>query len=182
MSRPRLIDRDGVLDAALAIADESGLDAVTMRAVAQRLQVTQMALYRHVENKAGLLDGLVERLLLEMAVERGAGSWQSHLEEMARAVRATARRHPAVFPLLLQLPANTPLAQQVRDRARSELADAGVASARVASAERLLSTAVLGFAASEALGRFRGLSEQDIDGDFALLLRMLADGLRAFGG
>jgi len=49
-----------VLDAALALADESGLGAVTMHAVATRLGVTPMALYRHVGDKAALLDGLVE--------------------------------------------------------------------------------------------------------------------------
>ncbi|HEY5013008.1 MAG TPA: TetR family transcriptional regulator, partial [Acidimicrobiia bacterium] len=51
MARPRQIDRAAVLRASLAIADKRGIDALTMQAVAERLGVTPMALYRHVENK-----------------------------------------------------------------------------------------------------------------------------------
>src|SRR3954468_4228686 len=66
MARPRVIDRRLVLEASLAIADADGLDAVTMGAVARRLGVTPMALYRHVANKGDLLDGVVESLLDEI--------------------------------------------------------------------------------------------------------------------
>jgi len=178
MARPQLIDREAVLDEALAVADEHGLEAVTMRAVADRLQVTQMALYRHVANKADLLDGLVERLLGELPAPDIGLPWDIQLQTMAQGVRTTARRHPGVFPLLLQLPANTVSARGVRDRVRAALLEAGVPEDRVASAERLMSTSVLGFAASEALGRFRGLSRAEIDRDFALLQQMLVAGLQ----
>ena len=57
--KARRIDRARVLAEALAMADEQGLDAVTMAGVAERLGVTPMALYRHVANKADLLDGVV---------------------------------------------------------------------------------------------------------------------------
>ena len=65
MGRAPQISREAVLAAALRLADEQGLDAVTMHAVARRLQVTPMALYRHVDDKNALLDGLVEMLLTE---------------------------------------------------------------------------------------------------------------------
>ena len=55
-----------MLAASLQLADEQGLAAITMQAVADRLGVTPMALYRHVTNKADLLDGLVESILLEV--------------------------------------------------------------------------------------------------------------------
>ena len=178
MARPQLIDRQAVLDAALAVADEHGLEAVTMRAVGDRLQVTQMALYRHVENKADLLDGLVERLLYELPAPDAGLPWEVRLETMAAGVRCIARRHAGVFPLLLQLPTNTRPARGVRDRVRAALSEAGVHAERIGSAERLISTAVLGFAASEALGRFRGLSRAEINQDFDLLQRMLLAGLQ----
>jgi len=178
MARPPLIDREAVLDVALAVADEYGLEAVTMRAVADRLQVTQMALYRHVANKADLLDGLVERLLAELPAPDVDLPWVVQLRTMADGVRRTARRHAGVFPLLLQLPTNTRSALGVRDRVRVALSEAGVPDQRVASAERLVSTAVLGFAASEALGRFRGLSRAEVDRDFTLLQQMLLAGLQ----
>ena len=62
MGRAPQISREAVLDAALRLADEQGLEAVTMHAVARRLNVTPMALYRHVDDKNALLDGLVEVL------------------------------------------------------------------------------------------------------------------------
>ena len=65
MGRPARIDRGQVLAEALALADEEGLEALTMTALAERLGVTPMALYRHVANKADLLDGVVEVLLTE---------------------------------------------------------------------------------------------------------------------
>ena len=58
--------RQEILDAALGLADEGGLDAVSMRAVAQRVGVTAMALYPHFSGKEALLDGLVGRVLADL--------------------------------------------------------------------------------------------------------------------
>ena len=65
MGRVPQISRAAVLDAALWLADEQGRPRATMHAVARRLRVTPMALYRHVADKDALLDGLVELLLTE---------------------------------------------------------------------------------------------------------------------
>jgi AcrR family transcriptional regulator len=173
MGRAAQISRAGVLAAALRLADEQGLAAVTMHAVARSLGVTPMALYRHVADKDALLDGLVELLLTEYARPAAEGPWDERLVALADAIRATARRHPAVFPLLLTRPAVTPAARTVRDAVHAALHEAGVADGEVARAERLISTAVLGFAASEAAGRFRQHDQAVIDDDFAELLRWL---------
>lgn len=172
MGRPSLINRDAVLAAGLAIADERGLDAVTMGAVATRLKVTPMALYRHVANKADLLDGIVELLLTEVPPPP-AGPWADRLAGLADAIRASAQRHPSVFPLLLQRPATTPRARRARDSVYSALKEAGVEASRLEQTERLISTAILGFAASEAAGRFRNHSRRQLDADFALLQELL---------
>ena len=66
-----------MLAASLELADEQGLSAVTMQAVADRLGVTSMALYRHVANKADLLDGVVERILWEVPLPDPALPWAS---------------------------------------------------------------------------------------------------------
>jgi AcrR family transcriptional regulator len=165
MPRPARIDRAAVFDATLALADEEGLAAVSMRAVAARLGVTPMALYRHVGDKSQLLDGLVEQLLLELPLPETTLPWQERLDALAAAMRATARKHPRVFPLLLQRPATTPGALRAREAVYGALRDAGVDESTVPRVERLLSTFVLGFAASEAAGRFTANSEQ-LDEDF----------------
>jgi AcrR family transcriptional regulator len=173
MPRPARIDRAAILDAALELADQEGLDAVTMHAVARRLAVTTMALYRHVDGKDALLDGLVERLLTVLDAREARQSGEQWLTAMADGIREVARRHPAVFPLLLTRPAVTPAAQRMRDAVVAALQDMGLTETAAKRAERLLSTAVLGFAASEVTGRFRRHDQAEIDQDFAELLRWL---------
>jgi AcrR family transcriptional regulator len=146
--------RQQILDAALAIADGQGLDAVTMRAVAARVGVTAMALYPHVRSKEDLLDGLVGRLLAELSLPDPAKPWPDRLREIARSARETAHRHPAVMPLLFARPAVTPDAVRVVDAIYQALLDAGVPDDEIARVERLVSTFVLGYAISEASGRF----------------------------
>ena len=84
-----------------------------------------------------------------------------------------------MFPLLLQLPATTPAARRARDRVCDLLEGAGIPRADVAQMERLVSTAVLGFAASEVSGRFEGQSRAQLDRDFAVLVDLLRAGLVA---
>jgi AcrR family transcriptional regulator len=158
--RPPRINRAQVLDATLDLASEAGLGAVTMRAVATRLEVTPMALYRHVGDKQGLLDGLVERLMAQIAVPSAAPDedWRTVLRALALNVRAVARRYPDLFVLLFQRPAVTEAARVPRQAVFEALRAAGVPEPELAGMERVLSTFVYGFAASEAGGRFAGLN------------------------
>ena len=174
MGRPAQISRDEVLQASLAIADSDGLDAVTMQAVARRLGVTPMALYRHVASKADLLDALVEGLLTEFSLPAGDLPPAERLRATGRSIREVARRHPSLFPLLLQRPAVTPESRRVRDSVCAALEEAGLGAAQARQAERLLSTVVLGFAASEAGGRFRNHPPSVIDQDFECLERVIS--------
>ena len=170
MGRTAQISRAAILSAGLAIADEHGLTAVTMQAVARRLRVTPMALYRHVANKDDLLDGLVERLLAEVSPPAAGLPWQERLAAMAHGIRATATRHPGVFMLLLSRPAVTGEALGARESVYAALREAGLDPDQVARTERLLSTMILGFAASEAAGRFARHPAAVRDADFACLL------------
>lgn len=147
--------RQQILDAALALADEQGLAAVTMRAVAARVGLTPMALYPRIDGKDGLLDGLVERLLAElMTVLESRQEPTSRLLDLARAVRDLARRHPGAFSLMMARPSRTPEALRQLDMYYAILLEVGVAPRHVPRVERLLSTFALGFATSEVAGRF----------------------------
>jgi len=173
MGRPPTIDRAAVLTAGLAVADQQGLDALTMQAVARRLGVTAMALYRHVESKSDLLDGLLELLMAEFTAPGLGACLPDQFAAVSASVRACAKRHPHVFPLLMQRPASTPDARRYRDCLTRALRDAGVARRELARTERLISTAILGFAASEAGGRFTHHSQRELDRDFARLQELL---------
>src|SRR4029453_14519169 len=174
MGRPPQISRPAIVTASLAIADERGLAGLTMQAVAERLGVTPMALYRHVDDKADLLDSVVEALLTELPLPRAELPWGQRLRGLGQAARMLARRHPAIFPLLLQRPANTPESRRVRDSVVPMLEEAGAGPQAPRRAERLVSTVILGFAASEAGGRFRGHSRKVIDDDFGCLEQVIA--------
>jgi len=163
-----------VLATSLTLADEQGLSAVTMQAVADRLGVTPMALYRHVANKADLLDGLVESILEEVPLPDAADPWPGRLAGLAQGTRAAARRHPEIFPLLLQRAAVTPGARRTREAVYGALREAGLTEDDVVQLERLLATVILGFAASEAGGRFAAHSTAELDADFARIQEMLA--------
>jgi len=92
---PRL-DIDAVVDGAIAIADEHGLDAVSMRALAERLGVSAMTLYGYVPGKQELLDLMLDALYLEMPREpwpRRQG-WRPRLRAVAEANRALYAAHP----------------------------------------------------------------------------------------
>jgi AcrR family transcriptional regulator len=142
------------LDAALAIADEQGLAAVTMRAVARRVGLTPMALYGHIEDKEGLLDSMLGQLLSEISLPGTAGTWQERLTLLANETRGLARRHPGAVALVFARPSVAPDAVRVVDAIYLALLEAGVAPSDVPRVERLVSTLVLGYATSEANGRF----------------------------
>ncbi len=143
-----------MLDATLEIAEDGGLAAVSMRSVAARLGVTPMTLYRHVRDKQDLLDGLVERLLGELPVPDSGLPWEDRFRSLSNGLRETAARHPDVFPMLFRRPVSTPDAARRREAVYALLRDAGVPDELVPRAERLLSTFMIGFAVSEASGRF----------------------------
>lgn len=89
--------------AALALIDEEGLGAFSMRTLGSRLGVQAMSLYRHLPGREAILDGVVRLLLAEVDVPR-EGSWHELLGGWARAHRAVARAHPRAFPLLSDRP------------------------------------------------------------------------------
>ncbi len=85
---------DDVVEAAVAIADADGLDAVTVRAVAERLGISPMSLYTYVPGKAELLDLMLDALYLAMPREPHPRHWRDRLRAVADANRELYARHP----------------------------------------------------------------------------------------
>jgi len=150
--------REEIVDAAVDIADAHGLPGVSMRAVAQAVGVTPMALYAHVKDKAGLLDAMLGRLMAsvgEAAPElAGDADWRERLRAFAHTARQLSAGHPWAVTLLFSRPAVTPDAVATVDLLYGALLDAGVPPSQVPRLERLVSTYVLGWIASESGGRF----------------------------
>lgn len=93
--RQRGLTREAIVDAALAIVDREGLDALTMRAVAQALGTGAASLYAHVDSKDELLEMLIERVLGEVRVPEAPdpARWVEQLKEMGRDVRRVWAAH-----------------------------------------------------------------------------------------
>ena len=84
--RPR-VTRDRALRAAVALADEAGLESVTMRSLAHELGVVPMALYKHVADKDELLDGMVDVVIGEFAPPDPALGWQDGVRHQVLSAR-----------------------------------------------------------------------------------------------
>lgn len=98
--RPRQpLSRDRVLQAALRLADRRGVDALSMRTLAQSLGVEAMSLYKHVANKDDVLDSLVDLVLGQIQVPPPGTEWRSAMRDRARSARQVFRRHPWAVPL-----------------------------------------------------------------------------------
>ena len=87
------LSRDSVLEAAVALADQAGLEAFSMRALAQELGVVPMALYKHVANKEELLDGMVDIVFSEIELPSGDLDWRSAMRRRAISTREALKRH-----------------------------------------------------------------------------------------
>jgi AcrR family transcriptional regulator len=96
---------DRIVTAAIAVADEEGIGALTMRRVAERLGVGTMSIYTHVPSKAELIDVMLDTVLAEVAepdtqrtssagTREQAGSWRERLARIAYDLRALYLRHP----------------------------------------------------------------------------------------
>jgi len=70
------VDRDRALSRALAVADDEGLEAVTMRRLARELGVEAASLYHYVSGKDEILDGLVDMVSAEIELPSRTGGWQ----------------------------------------------------------------------------------------------------------
>jgi AcrR family transcriptional regulator len=93
--RERALSREAIAEAALAIVDREGLDALTMRTVAHSLGTGAASLYAHVTSKDELLELVIERVIGEVRTpgEPDPERWQEQLKEYAREVRAVFSRH-----------------------------------------------------------------------------------------
>ena len=145
-----------ILDQALALVDERGLAAMSMRAVAERVGLTSMALYPYVGGKDALLDGLVDLLNIELGTTYGHDpadiDWRQRLRALGRAVRALAHAHPGAYPLLLTRPTAAAPASWLTAALSATLHDAGLSAERVPRTARMICAYLLGWTTGEVTG------------------------------
>ncbi len=146
---PRVpLSKSRVFQAALRIVDAEGLDSLTMRRLGDELEADPMSVYRHVDGKDALLDGLSDTLWAEVPGPDPAGHWSDDLRTFARSVRAVFRRHPQAAPLMTRRFLNRS-ALEVSHAYLQDLRDAGFADTRAAEVIRSLVSYSVGYGLQE---------------------------------
>jgi len=88
------LSRERILDAAMALVDRDGLNALSMRKLAQALGVKAMSLYNHVTNKDDIIDSLVDQVVSEIELPSLTDDWQTAMRRRAISAHAVLLRHP----------------------------------------------------------------------------------------
>lgn len=150
------LTRERVLRAAIAQADLGGLEALTMRTLAELLGVAPMTLYRHVANKEDLIDAMVDVVFAEIGVPGGGDDWKSSMRRRAIAVREALTRHPWAVGLMESRRTPGPANLRHHDAVIGRLRAAGFDVIETAHAYSLLDSYIYGFALTKANLPFQG--------------------------
>ena len=148
----QVLDQAQVVNAALALLDEVGLDELTMRRVAERLNVKAASLYRHVHNKEELLALLGDEISAEIPLPRADGNWRDQLTEAAWNARRGLLAHRDAARVLASTPPAGPRRLRHIEAVLGILRAAGLKDRDAARAAYHLNNLVTEFAADE--GRF----------------------------
>ena len=100
------LTRERVLRAAIGLADDEGIDTLSMRRLGQALGVEAMSLYNHVANKEDILDGITDRVVSEFELPPPGAPWKSAIRRTAISAHEVLVRHPWAASLML-LPSRT---------------------------------------------------------------------------
>ena len=144
------LTRERVLQAAVALADDSGIESLTMRKLGQALGVEAMSLYYHVANKEALLDGMVDLVFGEIELPTTGTGWKPAMRQRAISARAALRRHPWAVALMESRRTPGPANLRHHDTVIGCLRQAGFPVAQAAHAYSLLDAYSYGFALQEA--------------------------------
>ena len=150
-TRPRgSLTRDEIIKEALALLEQQGAGALSMRRLADRLGVAPNALYTHVRGKADLIDGLIDQVYAGLTLELDrSGDWTQQLTTLSQAIRAHLLAYPAVVPFALQQPGLGPHSLRLGEAIYRVLRPAGFSDQAVVGTVYALLTYILGFVALE---------------------------------
>jgi AcrR family transcriptional regulator len=144
------LTRERVLRAALALADEGGHEALSMRNVGKKLGVEAMSLYNHVANKEDILDGLVDIVFSEITVSSpGEIDWKTAMRKRAISVREALNRHRWAVGLMEGRMAPGPASLRNHDAVMGCLREAGFPFRAAVHASSVIDAYIYGFALQE---------------------------------
>ncbi|MDQ3694782.1 MAG: TetR/AcrR family transcriptional regulator [Chloroflexota bacterium] len=140
------LSKERVLLAAMNLADNGGIESLSMRRLGQALGVEAMSLYNHVANKDDILDGIVDLIFGEIGLPSPGVDWKTAMRQRAIAARDVLVRHPWAIGLLDSRRHPGPATLRHHDGVIGSLRQAGFSVALAAHAFSVLDSYIYGFA------------------------------------
>src|SRR2546428_12485454 len=144
------LSRERVLRAAAALADESGIDSLTMRKLGDALGAEAMSLYNHVANKDDVLDGMVDLVFSEIGLPSGGTDWKTAMRQRAISAREVLSRHRWAIGLMESRSSPGSATLRHHDAVIGSLRNRGFSIEMAAHAFSALDSYIYGFALQEA--------------------------------
>ena len=146
-TRPRhRLSRERVLRTAIRRADQGGLEALSMRTLAEELEVAPMALYRHVASKDDLIDAMIDVIFSEIGLPSGGADWKTAMRQRAVSLRDVLARHRWAIGLMESRRSPGSANLRHHDAVIGRLRAAGFEVGMAAHAYSLLDSYIYGFA------------------------------------
>lgn len=146
---PRLT-AERVIEGAVALADRVGTDALTIRRLADTLDVKPMTIYHHVANKEAILDGMVDRVFAEIELPPADLPWRDAILRRCHSMRQVLARHPWAAPLMEARTTPGPALLRHHDAVVGCFRRAGFSLELVGHAYAVVDAFIYGFALQEA--------------------------------
>ncbi len=143
------LNRDRVLQTAIKLADEGGIERLSMRRLGEELGVEAMSLYNHVSNKEDLLNGMIDAVYAEIELPSHDDDWKTALRRRSVSVREVLVRHPWANGLMDSATSPGPGTLRHHDRVLGTLRNGGFSLALTAHAFSALDSYVYGYAKQE---------------------------------
>jgi AcrR family transcriptional regulator len=143
---PRVpLNRERVLRAAIVLADEDGIESLTMRELGLRLGVEAMSLYNHVANKDDILDGMVDLVVSGIDLPSDTVDWKEAMRRRAVSAQSVFSRHPWASALIDSRESSGPARLRYLDWVLGTLRQAGFTLEMAARAFSVLDSYIYGF-------------------------------------
>ncbi|GGJ46691.1 TetR/AcrR family transcriptional regulator [Deinococcus roseus] len=155
------LTRERALQVAVQLADQGGLEALTMRKLAQTLGVEAMSLYHHIPGKEDILDGMVEQIFADMAWQESDPGWKGTMRNRAYRMREVLLLHPWATALMVSRSRPGAMTLRHLNDTLGCLRAGGFSVALAAHALSLLDSYIYGFVMQEVQLPFQNEAEKD---------------------
>lgn len=151
-SKRRQLTPERLVQAALQVLQADGFEGLTMRRLAEQLEVKAASLYNHVEDKDEVLALAADAICGEMKLEATKGGWREQLEGSAREIRRVLLSHRDGARVLAATPPTGPNRLRMIEQMLTVLVEAGFPDSEVADVSFVVSSTLIGFVLDEAMG------------------------------